>query len=73
MLTPSLNTATRGHSMKLQIQPSTGARQNFFETRVSKIWNSLSEKTVSSKNVDIFKNNLLKDIGETRFDYTFSY
>ena len=73
MLATSLSTATRGHSMKLQIQPSAGARQNFFETRVCKVWNKLSEKTVSSKNVDIFKNNLLKDIGETRFDFTFSY
>ena len=73
MLSPTLNTTTRGHSMKLQIQPSTGARQNFFSNRVCNIWNSFSEKTVSSKNVDIFKNNVLTEIGHTRFDFTFSY
>ena len=63
----------RGHSKKMQIQPSTGARRNFFENRVCKIWNNLSEKTVSSKNVDIFKNNLFNDIGNTRFNFVFSY
>ena len=73
MLTPSTYTSTRGHSKKLQIQASTGARENFFENRVSKIWNSLSEETVSSKNINIFKNNLFKDIGNTRFNFTFSY
>ena len=59
--------------MKMQIQPSTGARQNFFENRVCKIWNTLAEKTVSAKNVNIFKNNLFKEIGNTRFDFVFSY
>lgn len=73
MLTPSTYTSTRGHSRKLRIQAATGARQNFFENRVSKVWNNLSEQTVSSKNVNTFKNNLFKDIGHTRFDFTFSY
>lgn len=73
MLAPTLNTITRGHSKKLQIQPSTGARQNFFENRVCNIWNSLSEKTVSSKNANIFKGSLHKEIGHTRFDFKFSY
>ena len=73
MLAPTLSSITRGHSKKMQIQPSTGARQNFFENRVCKIWNNLSEKTVSSKNVDIFKNNLFNDIGNTRFNFVFSY
>ena len=68
MLAPSMNPTLRGHSKKLRIQTSTGARQNFFENRICNIWNSFSEKTVSSKNVDIFKNNLYKEIGHTRFD-----
>lgn len=73
MLTPSIYTSTRGHSKKLQIQAATGARENFFENRVAKLWNNLSEETVSSKNINIFKNNLYKEIGNTRFDFTFSY
>ena len=73
MLSPATYTSTRGHSKKLQIQAATGARANFFDNRVSKIWNSLSEETVSAKNINIFKNNLFKDIGNTRFDFTFSY
>jgi hypothetical protein len=73
MLTASHYTSTRGHSKKLQIQVATGARENFFETRVAKIWNKLSEETVSSKNINIFKNNLFKDLGHTRFDFIFSY
>ena len=73
MLAPTLSSITRGHSKKMQIQPSTGAPQNFFENRVCKIWNNLSEKTVSSKNVDVFKNNLFNDIGNTRFNFVFSY
>ena len=73
MLAPALCTTTRGHSKKLRIQVATGARQNFFENRVSNLWNKLSENTVSSKNVNVFKNNLFKEIGHTRFDFTFSY
>ena len=73
MLAPALNPITRGHSKKIQFQAATGARQNFFETRVSHLWNNLSEQTVSSKNVNTFKNNLNKDIGHTRFDFQFSY
>ena len=73
MLVPTLSSVTRGHSMKMQIQPSTGARQNFFESRVCKIWNTLNDKTVSSKNINCFKNNLFKEIGNTRFNFVFSY
>ena len=73
MLSPSIYSSTRGHSRKLQIQAATGARENFFENRVAKLWNSLSESTVSAKNINNFKNNLFKDIGHTRFDFNFSY
>ena len=73
MLSPSICNITRGHSRKLQLQAALGARTNFFENRVDKMWNKLSENTVSSKNVNIFKNNLFKEIGNTRFDFTFSY
>lgn len=73
MLAPTLSTITRGHSRKLQIQAATGARQNFFENRVDQLWNQLSEQTVLSQNVNLFKNNLFKDIGHTRFDFNFSY
>ena len=71
MFTKSLSTNTRGHSQKFQIQASTGARMNFFATRSTKSWNTLREETVSSTSLNIFKHNLLKDIEETKFTYTF--
>ena len=73
MLSPSLSQNTRGHERKLQIHDATLARQNFFENRVSALWNSLSRQTVTSKNVNIFKNNLDKDLGHQKYDFKFSY
>ena len=73
LLQPSLAQQTRGHQMKLQIQDATNARQNFFENRVSQLWNTLSNETVTSKNVNIFKGNLDKDLGHQKYLFKFSY
>ena len=73
LLQPSLAQHTRGHEMKLQIQDATNARQNFFENRVSQLWNSLSNETVTSKNVNTFKGNLDKDLGHQKYLFKFSY
>ena len=73
MLSPSLNIFSRGHSKKLQVQTATGIRSNYFSVRVVNAWNSLSEETVSAKNINIFKNLLHKDLGKNMFIYNFSY
>ena len=73
MLQPSLSTTTRGHSRKLQVQSASGPRKHYFSTRVTSAWNSLSEKTVNSQNINSFKNNLSKEIGGSKFDFKFSY
>ena len=73
-LTPSLSRNTRGHSLKLQIQHHTGARQKFFTTHTIPIWNKLNENTVNAPSLNSFKNQLAKDSGmPDQFDYTFSY
>ena len=57
---PSQTVTTRDHTSKLRVQEATGIKRNFFASRVTKDWNSLSEKTVSSKNIDIFKSLISK-------------
>ena len=48
---------TRGHSWKLKsFVPRLDSRLNFFSYRVTNIWNSLSEKTVSANSIVAFKN-----------------
>ena len=69
MLQPSLSSATRGHSKKLQIQTATGVRKHFFSDRSAPTWNKLSEATISSPNINLFKSNLRKDLGHQRFEY----
>ena len=50
---------TRGHSCKLLVQRSKhDMRKYSFTVRVSSIWNNLSEKVISSKTINNFKNNL---------------
>ena len=72
MLQPSLNTQTRGHSLKLQTEIAAGHRKNFFATRVVKDWNSLSESTVTAPNITAFKTGLAKDWREEpKHCYTF--
>ena len=71
MFTPSLSTATRGHTKKVQIQEATGIRRNFFSARVAAPWNNLTEKTVSSTNINIFKSNLQKELQNKIFKFTY--
>jgi hypothetical protein len=72
MFSPSLNSSTRGHSKKLQIQEATGIRKHFLSTRVAGRWNRLSEETVAAPNINIFKSRLAKEL-QNKFDFKFSY
>ena len=71
MFTSSISTKTRGHSKKFQVLTASGPRKNFFSTRTIKLWNALSEQTVSSTSVNAFKHNLSNDIGHSKFIYTY--
>ena len=73
MFKPTLSTTTRGHSKKIQSQEATGVRHRFFAARVVKHWNALRENTVSSNTAKSFKSKLEKDIGQSMYQYTFSY
>ena len=66
---PSASSTTRGNSKKMYVHAATGKRKNFFATRVTPAWNSLSDATVNSRTIDEFKRNLKSDIGHTAFDY----
>lgn len=57
---PQLRT-TRGHSLKYRVQYHQGLRCNFFSSRIIPLWNRLLESTVTSENINIFKNKLAKD------------
>jgi len=49
----------RSHSLKLtKFRTQTETRKHFFANRVVDIWNSLTEPTVTSRNIEIFKNRL---------------
>ena len=72
MFPPTLTESNRGHHMKVQIQHASGLRKHYFSTRVAHLWNSLSSKTISSKNINIFKHNLSQELSN-KFTYTFSY
>ena len=59
LLTPTENTRTRGHSMKLpKIRASTTVKANSFTHRIVNCWNNLPEETVSAPSVNSFKNRL---------------
>ena len=75
LLQLSSNTHTRGHQFKLKTQITTGIRKQFFSTRVTSDWNSLSQDTVTADNVNCFKSRLEKEWSndELKFNYTFSY
>ena len=62
MFQPSLSRHTRGHSQKLQVQQATGPRKRFFSTRVTPLWNKLSETTVNAGTVNHFKTGLKRDL-----------
>lgn len=57
---------TRGHSKRLVVQPARlNSKLHFFANRTGKVWNCLSEKTVTASSVFCFKKcdyleNLLK-------------
>ena len=59
---------TRNNSRKLYVQTATGKRHHFFSTRVTTLWNTLSEATVNAENINQFKNLLKKDLGHLAFD-----
>ena len=47
---------TRGHSWKLKSSvPRLDSRLHFFSYRITRAWNSLSEKTVSASSISSFK------------------
>ena len=72
MLQRSVNTTTRGHSLKLETQLATGHRRSFFAARVVKDWNALSESTVSAKTISGFKAGLTRDWSDvSKFVYNF--
>jgi hypothetical protein len=75
MYQKTLSTRTRGHALKLQTQTATGVRSNFLGTRAVQEWNNLSEETVLSPNVNMFKSGLRRDWAqqERLYEYTFSY
>ena len=73
MFTRSLANSTRGHDKKLQVQKATGPRYHFFSERVINIWNQLSQVTISSPNINIFKSNLNSQLHYhcSKFNYIF--
>ncbi|XP_019635916.1 PREDICTED: uncharacterized protein LOC109478689 [Branchiostoma belcheri] len=75
MFEPSLSTTTRGHSFKYQVQKSHGTRKCFFSSRVTSVWNSLSQEAVSSKSVNEFKNHIAHEWKnhQDMYNYTFTY
>ncbi|KAI8504383.1 hypothetical protein Bbelb_175010 [Branchiostoma belcheri] len=75
MFEPSLSTTTRGHSFKYQVQKSHGTRKCFFSSRVTRVWNSLSQEAVSSKSVNEFKNHIAHEWKnhQDMYNYTFTY
>ena len=62
MFMPSNSSTTRGHTQKLQIVHHQGARNKFLTTRAIPYWNNLSQKTISSTNINCFKNALKSDL-----------
>ena len=51
-----LSSRTRGHSLRFQYsKPNTNLRANFFLIRTLKIWNCLSECTVTATSVNAFR------------------
>ena len=65
--------STRGNSKKIQLQHTSKERLHFFENRIVKFWNNLSESAVSSKNVTIFKNHIDKELGHLKYNADFLY
>ena len=62
--------ATRGHPCKLfKPRIRLEARKRFFAIRVINTWNSLSSDTVTADNVDKFKANLKRDLGQALYDF----
>ena len=61
MLQRALRSTNRGHSHKYQIHHHPGVRNRFLTTRALSYWNSLSDKTVNSVSLNVFKNNLSKE------------
>ena len=60
MLNPVIS-GTRGHPYRYSIQRHPNIRNRFYTTRVLKHWNDLHTDTVTSPNINIFKNRLSKD------------
>ena len=75
LLQLSTNTHTRGHQLKLVTQKATGVRRQFFSTRATADWNSLTTDAVTAENVSSFKSRIEKEwaSNELKFSYTFSY
>ena len=56
VLIKATETRTRGHSMKLtKTTMASDIRTNFFSNRVVNKWNGLKQETVSTNNIESFK------------------
>ena len=61
---------TRGNSYKIKMKHSRlDMRKYSFAIRVIENWNSLSDNTVTSQSLDVFKNRLDKEMD--RWDYVY--
>ena len=68
----SLNTHTRGHSLKLRKSKSCiNTHSHFFTQRVVNLWNSLQEETVNATSIDSFKNRLDAEWSYKPFKFNF--
>ena len=63
-------TSTRGHSYKIvKARSNTTLKQHLLGVRAISDWNALTEETVKSDNINIFKNNLEKLWKDLPFKY----
>ena len=71
-LQPCKQKITRGHSLKLAKSYSIlNVRNNFFSLRITNLWNSLTEDTVTAPSLNAFENRLVKHWQNTSFKFEF--
>jgi len=68
LFTFSQDTRLRGHSYKItKFITRKRQYQHFFTNRIVNKWNGLSQDTVSSKSINIFKNNIDREFKDLMF------
>ena len=71
-LQPCKQKVTRGHSLKLAKSYSRlNVRSNFFSSRITNLWNSLTEDIVTAPSLIAFENRLDKYWQNTSFKFEF--